>query len=290
MEYRHFGAIGDILKHLMLCQFLEIEKPRIYCESNSAGALYELDTGFNKQYGIFHFYDTASRIPELYGSKYLTALRIVNGDNLRWYLGSPGLAMSILGNSCLKYFFCDVDEESLMNVKAFAGRQLITSEVILQKNDGIGGVAKMISEEIKIDLKDIFVHLDPYNPVENEFGRKTAVQLFPELVNKGIKVMLWFGLETLKQRDAARAIFRRMQTDTNKPIYIAEANLNIMSDSTARINPGILGCGIITGNLGENSIEYMKTYGPLIEKAYENTLIDGKYDGGLKFLFNEMLL
>jgi 23S rRNA (adenine2030-N6)-methyltransferase len=281
----------------MLCQFLKIEKPRIYCESNSAAALYELDTGFNKQYGIFHFNHAALRMPELYGSEYLKALRTVNGKDgggfptplLRQYLGSPGLAMSILGNSCSSYFFCDIDGENLMNIKAFAKGQSIASEVILHEHDGIDGVAGFVSQRKVKCYGDVFVHLDPYNPVENPAGRKAAAQLFPELVNKGVKVMLWFGLETLQQRKMAKEIFRKMQTETKRPICSAEIILNIISESKAPINPGIMGCGIITGNLGDASTECMKTYGPMIETAYVSARIDGKYDGGLKFLFNEMI-
>jgi 23S rRNA (adenine2030-N6)-methyltransferase len=150
-------------------------------------------------------------------------------------------------------------------------------------------VAGFVSEmEIK-EHGDVFVHLDPYNPAQNSVGGKTAVQLFSELVNKGIKTMLWFGLETLRQRETAKGIFRKMQSETHSPICIAEILLNIISESTAPINPGVLGCGIMTGNLGDASVECMKTYGRLIEKAYETATIDGRYDGSLKFLFNDLI-
>jgi 23S rRNA (adenine2030-N6)-methyltransferase len=62
--YKHFGAIGDILKHVMLCEFLKVESPAYYCESNSAAATYRMDLGFNKQYGIIHFFSHAQRTTE----------------------------------------------------------------------------------------------------------------------------------------------------------------------------------------------------------------------------------
>ncbi len=289
MGYKHFGAIGDILKHLMLCQFLKQEKPLVYCESNSAAALYELDKGFNRQYGIHHFYEGAMKLPELRDSEYIKSLQKVNGKGLSHYLGSPGLSMIVLGNSCQEYFFCDIDEESLININRFAAKHSITSKVILNKGDGMDGVEQFLNKMGKDIYSNIFVHLDPYNPFENSIGQKTAVQLFPELVNKGMKVMLWFGIETVQNRKSAKRLFYKMQSETRMPIYTAETILNIISDSMAPINPGILGCGIIAGNLSANSIECLKKYGASVESIYEHSLIDGKYDGGLKFIFNELL-
>ena len=40
--YTHFGKQPDILKHLVLCEVLQIEKPQIYVETNSACAIYTM--------------------------------------------------------------------------------------------------------------------------------------------------------------------------------------------------------------------------------------------------------
>jgi 23S rRNA (adenine2030-N6)-methyltransferase len=289
MEYRHFGAIGDILKHLMLCQFLQIEKPQIYCESNSAAALYDMDYGFNKQYGILHFFNNSNKFPDLNNSEYIRLLRIINGNKITKYLGSPGLAMTILGNTCLEYFFSDIDEDSLQNINTFYKKQSMSSPITLNKGDGIKGVLDFLNNKDKNECDKIFVHLDPYNPIENERGRKTAVELFTELVNSGIKVMLWFGIETLKNREMAIKVFKEMQLKTYKPIYTGETILDIISESEAPINPGILGCGILVANLSKNSIECLSKYGRIIEEIYKDAIIDGKYKGSLNFLFDQML-
>jgi hypothetical protein len=40
MPYNHAGEIGDIWKHLPICDILAIEKPRRYVETNSATRTY----------------------------------------------------------------------------------------------------------------------------------------------------------------------------------------------------------------------------------------------------------
>ena len=53
MSYTHYGEIGDIWKHLPLCEFLANEKPRYYIESNSAYPVYELTPSWERDYGIY---------------------------------------------------------------------------------------------------------------------------------------------------------------------------------------------------------------------------------------------
>lgn len=37
--YTHFGKQADVFKHLVLCEILQIEKPQMYVETNSASAM-----------------------------------------------------------------------------------------------------------------------------------------------------------------------------------------------------------------------------------------------------------
>lgn len=39
ITYTHFGKQPDVLKHLVLCEVLKIEKPQVYVETNSACAI-----------------------------------------------------------------------------------------------------------------------------------------------------------------------------------------------------------------------------------------------------------
>ncbi len=59
MGYSYFGQIGDIWKHLPLCNFLYNESPRKYIESNSGFAQYQLTNTPEQQYGVYTFYRRA---------------------------------------------------------------------------------------------------------------------------------------------------------------------------------------------------------------------------------------
>lgn len=55
MTYTHFGKQADVLKHLLLCELLRIEKPQVYIETNAACAQYTLERTPEQEYGIYHF-------------------------------------------------------------------------------------------------------------------------------------------------------------------------------------------------------------------------------------------
>lgn len=55
VTYTHFGKQPDVFKHLLLCEVLQIEKPQIYVESNSACVIYTMAHTPEQEYGIYHF-------------------------------------------------------------------------------------------------------------------------------------------------------------------------------------------------------------------------------------------
>ena len=52
MPYKHAGEIGDICKHLALCDILANKKPLRYFETNSAYSGYKLAENPKTKYGI----------------------------------------------------------------------------------------------------------------------------------------------------------------------------------------------------------------------------------------------
>lgn len=67
--YTHFGKQADVFKHLVLCEILQIEKPQMYVETNSASAIYQMSHTVEQQYGIYHFLGKAMN--------YLSSLEIL---------------------------------------------------------------------------------------------------------------------------------------------------------------------------------------------------------------------
>lgn len=93
--YTHFAKQPDVLKHLILCEVLRNEAPQVYVETNSACAIYSMTQTPEQQYGIYHFLEKADDDKSLKDSIYyqLESTEMAKGN----YLGSPALAMNVLG-------------------------------------------------------------------------------------------------------------------------------------------------------------------------------------------------
>ena len=99
--YTHYGKQADVFKHLVLCEVLQIEKPQIYIETNSASAIYQMAHTPEQQYGIYHFLKKAREEKPLRESPYykLESTEMAKGN----YLGSPALAMNTLAERTSQY-------------------------------------------------------------------------------------------------------------------------------------------------------------------------------------------
>lgn len=98
--YTHFAKQPDVLKHLILCEVLRNEAPQVYVETNSACAIYFMTQTPEQQYGIYHFLEKADDDKSLKASIYyqLESTEMAKGN----YLGSPALAMNVLGKQAKK--------------------------------------------------------------------------------------------------------------------------------------------------------------------------------------------
>src|SRR4030042_2948746 len=196
MGYSHFGNIGDIWKHVPLCNFLANESPRKYIESNSAYAYYKLNNTPEQQYGVYNFYKQALSSADLVKLPFVNLLKTFNNTaDLTHYLGSPGLAMKFLMKGVEQYIFFDLDNNALQNIKTFADDLKLNQQVVTRNEDSIEGVHHLIQD---LNQQD-FIHFDPYLAFEkNQFGRD-YFDIFLEATQRNIKCMLWYGYNTLKQ-------------------------------------------------------------------------------------------
>lgn len=118
MPYSHAGEIGDVWKHLPLCEVLVREKPKRYFETNSAYAKYLLPRNALKEYGVFHLLPQAP-INLVNETKYFIILKGADVEKSRIYFGSPAQAMVILSDKA-EYFFHDIEELPLKDIRDFA--------------------------------------------------------------------------------------------------------------------------------------------------------------------------
>ena len=156
ITYTHFGKQPDVLKHLVLCEVLKIEKPQVYVETNSACAIYTMAHTPEQEYGIYHFLNKAQEDSILKNSFYyqLENESMANEN----YLGSPALAIKMLQNSVQRYLFFDLEQEALNNIMSFARKHAIESQIDTFNCDSLNEVLKLLP----LLPKSTFLHIDPY--------------------------------------------------------------------------------------------------------------------------------
>jgi 23S rRNA (adenine2030-N6)-methyltransferase len=270
MPYTHFGKQADVWKHLSLCEVMIQEQPSIYIETNSACSDYSLSNTPEQQYGIYHFVETASDYKDLFKSSYFELECSVMKQNK--YLGSPGLAMRILGTITDKLFFFDIEPESLNTIAEFAAQNHIADKIETINRDSVIGVMDMLPALPKSTL----IHIDPYyidQPNENGYD---YLDLFAKATELGMKCFLWYGFNTLNEKKSInKFITEKLKNSASANLSCMELILETIQKDTIPCNPGILGSGLLTSNLSTKSISTILNYSNLLIDLYKGTTFKG---------------
>ncbi len=101
----HAGNFADVVKHLVLCSILEYmnqkEKPYLYLETHAGRGVYDLTHAHSMKTveyktGIALLWEARHKAPHIFSS-YLENIRSLNSDDeLRFYPGSPLIAVSTI--------------------------------------------------------------------------------------------------------------------------------------------------------------------------------------------------
>ena len=282
MTYTHFGKQADVLKHLLLCELLRIEKPQVYVETNAACAQYALERTPEQEYGIYHFLKRAGAaekecIPErteyyhpqeaLRRSFYYQQESEAMQANR--YIGSPGLAMNILGDTA-RYIFFDIESEPLENVSQYASTKELKECINLFNRDSIEGTLELLSSL----PASSFLHIDPYEIDKPGRNGRTYLDVFIEAAKTGMRCFLWYGYMTLKdKRHLEELIAQSLPEAGIRNATGVELTLKMIKEDIAESNPGVLGSGVLGANLSEESNAVIPKYAAWLEEIYK----DAKY-------------
>lgn len=282
MTYTHFGKQADVLKHLLLCELLRIEKPQVYVETNAACAQYALERTPEQEYGIYHFLKRAEAaekecIPErteyyhpqeaLRRSFYYQQESEAMQANR--YIGSPGLAMNILGDTA-RYIFFDIESAPLENVSQYAGTKELKECINLFNRDSIEGTLELLSSL----PASSFLHIDPYEIDKPGRNGRTYLDVFIEAAKAGMRCFLWYGYMTLKdKRHLEELIAQSLPEAGIRNATGVELTLKMIKEDIAESNPGVLGSGVLGANLSEESNAVIQKYAAWLEEIYK----DAKY-------------
>ncbi|WP_299092467.1 hypothetical protein [Bacteroides sp. MSB163] len=273
--YTHFGKQADVFKHLVLCEILQIEKPLMYVETNSASAIYQMSHTVEQQYGIYHFLEKANKEKFLRNSIYYRLESIETGKGN--YLGSPALAMNILEKQASQYIFFDIEKDALENIELYARQIELETHIQTYHTDSLEGVIKLLPTL----PKSSFLHIDPYEIDKKGISGISYLDILIKATQAGIKCLLWYGFMTEDDKMYINQyIINRLKEEDIKEYTCVELIMNSIRKDTIICNPGILGSGILTTNLSQESNATILEYSNMLVCTYSNIKYKN-YDGEL---------
>ena len=247
VTYTHFGKQPDVLKHLVLCEVLQIEKPQIYVETNSACAIYTMTHTPEQEYGIYHFLNEANEDDILKNSLYyqLESESMANG----YYLGSPALAMKVLNNDIKGHLFFDLEKGALENIETFARHQAVTPPIRTFNCDSVDGILKILPSLPKAT----FLHIDPYEIDKRNNNGHTYLDVLTSATQLGMKCLLWYGFMTINDKQILnKYVSEKLSKADINDYACSELIMNAIKKDTVICNPGILGSEILRPTYPKN--------------------------------------
>jgi 23S rRNA (adenine2030-N6)-methyltransferase len=260
----HAGNYADVVKHLTLTRILSYlltkEKPLFYLETHSGRGNYDLKdsqalkTGEFRE-GVSLLWQQKDKLPALF-SPYLQLINQLNKNGeLRFYPGSPSIALSML-REIDRLYCCELhprEFEQLQKLLHFGKRAFFS------QSDGLLGLNALLPPKERRGL----VFIDPSFEVKTDYKQipnavKSAYQRFSTgvfclwypLIDKRLHEQLLRGMSSIASEDALRIEFyltSAIQSGMtgcglwiiNPPYTLAEEMKIILEQLRSLFNPGI---------------------------------------------------
>lgn len=273
--YTHFAKQPDVLKHLILCEVLKNETPQVYVETNSACAIYPMTQTPEQQYGIYHFLEKADEVPSLKDSVYyqLESGEMAKGN----YLGSPALAMNVLGKQAKRFVFFDLEKSALKNVGTYAKQIGLSASVEIHHADSSRGTIELLPSL----PTSSFIHIDPYEIDKKGNSGVTYLDVLIQATLLGMKCLLWYGFMTGDDKASLdNYITSSLEKAGIKDYTGVKLTMNSIRKDSVLCNPSILGSGILATNLSQTSTDIILDYSNQLVDIYKDAKYKD-YDGSL---------
>lgn len=260
----HAGNFADILKHTVLMRLLgymtQKDKPLFYLETHSGKGLYDLrdkQSLKTKEYlkGIELIWQVKDQLPAVF-SEYLAAIQDLNtNQSLRYYPGSPALAIHSLRNQD-RLYCCELHpaEFELLNKIPKQGKRVFFSQAdgieqlnaVLPPPEKRGLVFIDPSYEIKSEYRDIPAKI---KSAYNHFKSGTFCLWYP-IVDKKLHEQLLRGMNAIGADKNLRFEFQHEPLSSFSmtgcgvwvinPPYTLRDEVSVIGKSLAKIlNPGV---------------------------------------------------
>jgi 23S rRNA A2030 N6-methylase RlmJ len=278
----HYARIGDVWKHLPLAEVLSIERPGRYWESHAGSSTYPLTRSPERDYGVFYFLEHANLSSALKSSAYRRLLEpCERGSTPPTYPGSPLIALKLLKGAGEHFVFCDVDGASLANIAEDARALRVSAgRVRLVHGDGIPALEEELAGLAEGEASGTFLHVDPYRPLERERGGESPLGLFARAAEQGVGCMLWHGFDS---RDARAVVPDALRKRIAGHAWYGEVCLHAEDLSEVGFDPGVLGCGVVVCNVGQEALAACSHLGEGLAHAYASARLPNGRDDALEF-------
>ena len=208
-----------------------------------------------QQYGIYHFLEKADDDKSLKDSIYyqLESTEMAKGN----YLGSPALAMNVLGKQ--------------------AKQIELSTSVEIHHTDSLKGTIELLPSL----PASSFIHIDPYEIDKKGDSGVTYLDILIQATQLGMKCLLWYGFMTEDDKESLdNYIVSSLEKAGIKDYIGVELTMNSIKKDSILCNPGILGSGILATNVSQTSKDIILDYSNKLVDIYKDAKYKD-YDGSL---------
>lgn len=233
MANTHPANLGDVLKHLFLCEALSAQ-PLTYIDSHAGAFSYELadapDPGLG---GIWDFAHMAAADAVLGGSVYarIALPRAGTPNAPGTYLGSVGLADLVL-RPIASIIAAETNEDTAAGLEAAFRHSPRNVQVMGAPFEGQDVVANM-ADSGSLAL------IDPFDVREKSVGNLSSIEAFRDAALRGATTFMWYPL--IEREEDTPWV-----SEILGPAGIQPLQMEIRSSEKAA---GLWGCGILAVRL-----------------------------------------
>jgi len=247
----HAGNFADVIKHFTLTRVLSYlsskDKPLLYLETHSGRGMYDFKDGQalkTKEFqdGVSLLWEQRQNLPATFAS-YLAVLKKFNPtDNLRYYPGSPAIAIEMLREQD-RLICCELHPTEFHHLSSLPMRG---KKVHYAEADGVQQMLALLPPFEKRGL----IFIDPTFEVKSEYKE------LPKMISKAYKrfatgtFCLWYPI-----------VDRRMHEQLTRGLQAIGAEKTVQLDFylSRTPMPGMYGCGLWLCNPPYTLTEELKT-------------------------------
>jgi len=232
----HAGNFADVIKHTTLTRLLNYliqkDKPLLYLETHAGRGIYDLKNSqalktAEAEQGIKLLWEARRELPTVFSS-YMQSIRLLNDDNmLRYYPGSPCLAIQAL-RSQDRLFCCELHPGEFEHLQQLPRQN---SRVFFSNSNGLEQLNALLPPAERRGL----IFIDPSYEIKTDYRQ---VPLF--LKNAYLRFAtgvycVWYPIIDNKLHEQLLRGLKNIG---------AERNLRIEFYLTTAKKPGMTGCGL----------------------------------------------